>query len=203
MVMITQRLNQPWVRAVMMGITGAAIVTGIFILAGGRVSQRVFLVPLIYAGAIAVGSALVLPWVERCETRLTPIARRVVVAITFVGIATLGALAAGGVVLATGLVPTERSRSVMTSGLGLRSWWPRCSSLPPSTYPRARRPSRKAASLDPPGMAVLRSATRCGCPATCASAANGARRRARASMRAAGCKFTPGSLFPDSRRACV
>ena len=52
-----------------------------------------------------------LPWVERAETRLTPIAQRLVVAITFIGIAALGALAAGGVVLATGLVPTEQSWS--------------------------------------------------------------------------------------------
>lgn len=119
MTTIAQRLNRPWIRAAMMGVMGAAMVTGVYILAGGRVSQRVFLVPLIYSGAIAVASALMLPWVERGETHLTPIARRVVVAITFVGIAALGALAAGGVVLATGLVPTERSRSVMTAGLGI------------------------------------------------------------------------------------
>jgi two-component system sensor histidine kinase AlgZ len=116
---ITQRLKQPWIRAVTTGVMGAAIVTGIFILAGGAVSARVFLVPLVYAGTIAGAAALVLPWVERCEMRLSPIAQRAVVAVTLIGIAALGALAAGGVVLATGLVPAERSRSVMTSGLGI------------------------------------------------------------------------------------
>jgi sensor histidine kinase YesM len=116
---IMQRLKRPWFRAVTTGVMGAAIVTGIFILAGGRVSERFLLVALIYSGTIAGASALVLPWVERAETRLTPIAQRLFVAVTFMGIAALGALAAGGVVLATGLVPAERSWSVMTSGLGI------------------------------------------------------------------------------------
>jgi sensor histidine kinase YesM len=116
---IVQRLKRPWFRAVTTGVMGAVIVTGIFILAGGRVSERFLLVALIYSGTIAGASALVLPWVERAETRLTPIVQRLVVAVTFIGIAALGALAAGGVVLATGLVPAERSWYVMTSGLGI------------------------------------------------------------------------------------
>ncbi len=37
-----------------MGVMGAVMVTGILILAGGRVSERVVLVALIYAGTIAV-----------------------------------------------------------------------------------------------------------------------------------------------------
>ena len=49
-------LNQRWVRAVTTGVMGAAIVTGIFILAGGRISERVFLVPLIYSGTIAIAA---------------------------------------------------------------------------------------------------------------------------------------------------
>jgi hypothetical protein len=48
-----------------------------------------------------------------------PGVQRLVVAITFIGIAALGALAAGGLVLATGIVPTEQSWYVMTSGLGI------------------------------------------------------------------------------------
>ena len=116
---IVHRLNQRWVRAVTTGVMGAAMVTGIFILAGGQISERVFLVPLIFSGTIAIAATLVLPWVERAETRLNPGAQRLVVAITFIGIAALGALAAGGLVLATGIVPTEQSWYVMTSGLGI------------------------------------------------------------------------------------
>jgi signal transduction histidine kinase len=119
MAAIVQRFTGPWIRAVTTGVIGAGIVTGIFILAGGWVSERVVLVALIYSGTIAGASALVLPWVERAETGLMPIAQRLVVAGTFIGIAALGAVAAGGVVLATGLVPAERSRYVMTSGLGI------------------------------------------------------------------------------------
>jgi two-component system sensor histidine kinase AlgZ len=114
-----QRLNRPWLRAVTTGIMGAALVTGIFILAGGRISERVILVTLIYAGTIAGAAALVLPWVERSDTGLPPVAQRLVVAVTFIGIAALGAVAAAGVVLATGLIPPARARSAMTSGLGL------------------------------------------------------------------------------------
>jgi sensor histidine kinase YesM len=116
---MVHRLNQRWVRAVTTGVMGAAIVTGIFILAGGQISERVFLVPLIFSGTIAIAATLVLPWVERAETRLSPGAQRLVVAITFIGIAALGALAAGGLVLATGIVPTEQSWYIMTSGLGI------------------------------------------------------------------------------------
>ncbi|MGH7331923.1 MAG: sensor histidine kinase [Candidatus Rokuibacteriota bacterium] len=119
MATILQSFTRPWLRAVTAGVMGAVMVTGIFILAGGWVSERVFLVALIYSGTIAAAAALVLPWVERSETGLTPIARRLVVAVTFIGIAALGAVAAGGVVLATGLVPAERARYVMTSGLGI------------------------------------------------------------------------------------
>ena len=116
---IAQQLNRRWWRTVSAGIMGAAIVTGIFILAGGRVSERELLIVLIYSGTIASATALVVPWVEHAETRLTPLAQRVIFAITFLGIAALGAVAAGGVVLATGLVPATRSGYVMTSGLGI------------------------------------------------------------------------------------
>jgi len=54
MVTIAQRLSRPWVRAVTTGVVGAGIVTAIFVLAGGQVSERVVLIPLIYAGAIGV-----------------------------------------------------------------------------------------------------------------------------------------------------
>jgi two-component system LytT family response regulator len=58
-------LNHRWIRTVAAGVAGAVIVTAIFVLTGGRVSQGAFLVPLIYSAAIATGAALVLPWVER------------------------------------------------------------------------------------------------------------------------------------------
>jgi signal transduction histidine kinase len=119
MTTIAQRLNRPWVRAATSGILGAAIVTAIFALAGGQVSERVFLIPLIYGGVIASATALVLPWVQHGEGQLTPRAQRVLVGVTFTGVAALGSLAASGVVLAAGLVPPERSRTYMASGLGI------------------------------------------------------------------------------------
>jgi signal transduction histidine kinase len=119
MATIPQSLNRHWARAAMSGILGAAIVTTIFALAGGQVSERVFLIPLIYAGVIAAATALVLPWVQRGEAQLTPRAQRVLVGVTFTGVAALGSIAASGVLLAAGLVPPERSRTYIASGLGI------------------------------------------------------------------------------------
>lgn len=113
-----QRLNRPWVRAVTSGVMGAAFVTGIFILAGGQVSERVFVIPLIYAGMMGA-AALVLPWIERCELQLGPSCSARSCDGHVPGVAALGAMAASEVVLATGLVPAERFWTFLTSGLGI------------------------------------------------------------------------------------